>query len=84
MDSKLKPAGKMTLTYDGKTTDLPVFSGTHGPNVVDFRRFYTDTGLFTFDPGFNSRARGRRGRRGRARGRGKSAGNRRHSGRAVR
>ncbi len=56
MDSKLKPAGNMTLIYNGQTNELPVFSGTHGPNVVDFRAFYTDTGLFTFDPGFTSTA----------------------------
>ncbi|MFN0024141.1 MAG: citrate synthase [Parvularculaceae bacterium] len=56
MDSKLKTAGTMTLTYDGKTTELPVFSGTHGPKVVDFRKFYSDTDLFTFDPGFTSTA----------------------------
>jgi citrate synthase len=56
MDSTLKSAGKMTLTYDGKTTDLPVFSGTHGPKVVDFRKFYAETDLFTFDPGFTSTA----------------------------
>ncbi len=56
MDSTLKPAGTMTLTYDGKKTDLPVFSGTHGPKVVDFRKFYSDTDLFTFDPGFTSTA----------------------------
>ncbi|HBS32579.1 MAG TPA: citrate (Si)-synthase, partial [Parvularcula sp.] len=56
MDSTLKPAGTMTLTYEGKKTDLPVFSGTHGPRVVDFRKFYADTDLFTFDPGFTSTA----------------------------
>ena len=56
MDSKLKPAGTMTLAYDGKTIELPVFSGTHGPRVVDFRQFYTQTDLFTFDPGFTSTA----------------------------
>ena len=56
MNSKLKSAGTMTLSYNGKTTELPVFSGTHGPNVVDFRKFYAETGLFTFDPGFTSTA----------------------------
>jgi len=56
MDSKLKSAGTMTLSYNGKITELPVFSGTHGPHVVDFRKFYSDTDLFTFDPGFTSTA----------------------------
>ena len=56
MDSKLKPAGSMTVTYDGKSVELPVFEGTHGPKVVDFRKFYAETGTFTFDPGFTSTA----------------------------
>jgi len=56
MESTLKPDGTMTLTFDGKKTELPVFSGTHGPKVVDFRRFYAETDLFTFDPGFTSTA----------------------------
>ncbi len=56
MESKLKPAGKMTLSYNGASTELPVYSGSHGPNVVDFRKFYSETGLFTFDPGFTSTA----------------------------
>jgi len=56
MESKLKPAGSMTVSYDGKTMELPVYSGAHGPNVVDFRKFYSTSGLFTFDPGFTSTA----------------------------
>jgi citrate synthase len=38
----------------GKTWDFPVLSGTTGPDVVDIRRFYTDTDMFTYDPGFTS------------------------------
>jgi citrate synthase len=56
MDTKIKPAGKMTVAYNGKTTDLPVYAGTHGPDVVDIRSFYKATGCFTFDPGFTSTA----------------------------
>lgn len=56
MESKMKPAGSMTITYDGKTVELPVYEGTHGPKVVDFRKFYAGTGTFTFDPGFTSTA----------------------------
>ena len=29
-------------------------SGTTGPDVVDIRKFYADTGMFAFDPGFTS------------------------------
>jgi citrate synthase len=43
---------KVTLSYDeGKTLEMPVMSGTLGPDVVDIRTF-AKTGMFTFDPGF--------------------------------
>ncbi|CAO4846061.1 MAG: Citrate synthase [Holosporales bacterium] len=47
---------KATLTYQGKTIDLPVHHGTTGPNVLDVRKVYEDLGLFTYDPGFTSTA----------------------------
>lgn len=33
---------------------LPVLHGSVGPDVIDIRRLHTDTGYFTFDPGFTS------------------------------
>jgi citrate synthase len=45
-----------TLSADGKTVDMPVRSGTLGPDVVDIRKLYGQTGLFTYDPGFTSTA----------------------------
>jgi citrate synthase len=45
-----------TLTVDGKTIDLPVYSGSIGPEVIDIRQLYAKTGMFTFDPGFMSTA----------------------------
>ena len=43
---------KVTLSYDeGKTLEMPVMSGSLGPDVVDIRSF-AKTGMFTFDPGF--------------------------------
>jgi citrate synthase len=45
-----------TLTVDGKTIDLPVYSGAIGPEVIDIRSLYAQTGMFTFDPGFMSTA----------------------------
>ncbi|MGE0408452.1 MAG: citrate synthase [Amphiplicatus sp.] len=56
MKSNLKDAGKMTVTVDGKSTDLPVYEGSHGPKVVDIRSLYKATGMFTYDPGFTSTA----------------------------
>jgi len=40
----------------GKSFDYPVRSGTVGPDVVDIRKLYGQTGAFTFDPGFTSTA----------------------------
>ncbi|HOP18790.1 MAG TPA: citrate synthase [Parvularculaceae bacterium] len=56
MESKMKPAGSISLTIDGKTVELPAYSGSIGPKVVDIRSFYQATGAFTFDPGFTSTA----------------------------
>jgi citrate synthase len=63
MEGKSAPAAKsgtnreiVTLTENatGKTWELPVMPGTIGPKVIDVRRLYTDTGYFTFDPGYTS------------------------------
>ena len=35
---------------------LPVIKSKEGPNVLDIRKLYEETGLFTFDPGFTSTA----------------------------
>jgi len=45
-----------SLTLNGKSTQMPVRSGTIGPDVVDVTRLYRDTGCFTYDPGFTSTA----------------------------
>ena len=41
---------------DGRTIELPVLSGTVGPDVIDIRKLYGQTGMFTYDPGFTSTA----------------------------
>ena len=43
------------LTIDGKSIDLPVYSGTEGPDVIDVGKL-TAEGYFTYDPGFVSTA----------------------------
>ena len=44
-----------TLTSpDGKTMELPVRSGTTGPNVIEIGRLFAQMGVFTYDPGFVS------------------------------
>ena len=39
-----------------KGFDYPVLSGSTGPDVVDIRKLYAQTGAFTYDPGFTSTA----------------------------
>jgi len=36
--------------------EMPIRSGTIGPDVIDVGRLYRDTGCFTYDPGFTSTA----------------------------
>ena len=54
--NKAVPAGSATLMYQDKSFDLPVLAGTEGPNVVDIRKLYGESDLFTYDPGFTSTA----------------------------
>lgn len=42
------------LTVGDQNYDFPVLSGSTGPDVVDIRKFYAETGMFTYDPGFTS------------------------------
>ena len=45
-----------TLSIDGKEYDLPIYSPTAGPDVLDIRKLYAQAGVFTYDPGFTSTA----------------------------
>ena len=49
---------KATLSFsDGSPSmDLPIYKGTIGPDVIDIRKLYGQTGKFTYDPGFLSTA----------------------------
>jgi citrate synthase len=53
-----KPQQTVTLVDNatGKKYEFPVLDGTIGPRVIDIRKLYTDTGMFTYDPGFTSTA----------------------------
>ena len=44
------------LSLGDKNFGYPVLSGTVGPDVVDIRKMYGQTGAFTYDPGFTSTA----------------------------
>ena len=56
MTEQAKAAGTATLTYGDKSVDLPVLSGSTGPDVIDIRKLYGATDAFTYDPGFTSTA----------------------------
>ena len=45
-----------SFTLGDKQVEMPVHNGTVGPDVVDIRKFYAQTGAFTYDPGFTSTA----------------------------
>ena len=45
-----------TLGTGGSNHTFPVRHGTVGPDVIDIRKLYGETGAFTYDPGFTSTA----------------------------
>ncbi|NCX41591.1 MAG: citrate (Si)-synthase, partial [Burkholderiaceae bacterium] len=49
---------KAKLSFSDGTPDieLPIYKGTQGPDVIDIRKLYGQTGKFTYDPGFLSTA----------------------------
>jgi citrate synthase len=49
---------KATLSFSNgqSSVEMPVYKGTIGPDVIDIRKLYGQTGMFTYDPGFLSTA----------------------------
>ena len=49
---------KATLSFSSGNPDveLPIYQGSIGPDVIDIRKLYAQTGQFTYDPGFMSTA----------------------------
>ncbi len=56
MESKIKQDRTATFTLDGNSVELPVYKGTDGPDVIDVRKMYGTSDVFTFDPGYKSTA----------------------------
>jgi citrate synthase len=52
------PKESVTFTDNstGKEVVLPLMAGSVGPKVVDIRKLYAETNMFTYDPGFTSTA----------------------------
>lgn len=51
-----KGTATLNLNDGSAPIELPVLSGTMGPDVIDIRKLHTQSGLFTYDPGFLSTA----------------------------
>jgi len=49
---------KATLSFSNgsPSVEMPVYQGNIGPDVIDIRKLYAQTGMFTYDPGFLSTA----------------------------
>ena len=49
---------KATLSFSNgaPSVEMPIYKGSVGPDVVDIRKLYAQTGMFTYDPGFLSTA----------------------------
>jgi citrate synthase len=49
---------KATLSFSNgaPSIEMPVYHGSIGPDVIDIRKLYGQTGMFTYDPGFLSTA----------------------------
>ncbi|HLR77849.1 MAG TPA: citrate synthase [Burkholderiaceae bacterium] len=42
----------LSFSTGGDSIELPVYQGSVGPDVIDIRKLYGQTGMFTYDPGF--------------------------------
>ena len=49
---------KATLSFSNgsPSVEMPVYHGSIGPDVIDIRKLYAQTGMFTYDTGFMSTA----------------------------
>jgi citrate synthase len=49
---------KATLSFSNgaPSIEMPIYSGNIGPDVIDIRKLYGQSGMFTYDPGFLSTA----------------------------
>src|SRR5690348_18501531 len=46
----------VSMKTPGGDFEYPVLEGSVGPEVIDIRKLYGQTGMFTYDPGFTSTA----------------------------
>ena len=55
-ENKQKNSFTLFNNETGKSYNIPVIKGSDGPDVLDIRKLYQQTGMFTYDPGFTSTA----------------------------
>src|SRR3954471_18292614 len=46
----------LSFSNGSPSVEMPVYRGSIGPDVIDIRKLYAQTGMFTYDPGFLSTA----------------------------
>ena len=54
MDKKVIKKKLNENLSNNKKLELPIIESTLGPDVLDVRQLYNDTGYFTYDPGYLS------------------------------
>ncbi|MBT6608355.1 MAG: citrate (Si)-synthase [Rhodospirillaceae bacterium] len=53
-DSGKNATFTLTDNRSGDAYELPMLSGSDGPDVIDVRKLYAETDCFTYDPGYTS------------------------------
>ncbi|MEM6851300.1 MAG: citrate synthase [Pseudomonadota bacterium] len=56
MESKITQSASATFKVGETEVELPVYKGAAGADVVDIRKLYAQSNVFTYDPGFTSTA----------------------------
>src|SRR3989449_8204600 len=46
--------GNATLTFDGRSVDLPLLTGTENESAINIEKLRAQTGLITLDPGYGN------------------------------
>ena len=46
----------LSFSNGSPSIEMPIYNGSIGPDVIDIRKLYGQTGMFTYDPGFLSTA----------------------------
>ncbi len=53
-ESPTQTRGNATLSFDGRTVDLPLLTGTENESAINVEKLRAQTGLITLDPGYGN------------------------------